>query len=62
MPFKCNLQRYSVVEGVGIWRPMLPHAKDPILAFAHTYGVPYFMVGAPLFSTLFCSQNTNTNC
>jgi tRNA(Ile)-lysidine synthase TilS/MesJ len=41
----------GVVEGVRIWRPMLPHAKDPILEFAHTYGVPYFLDTTPTWST-----------
>lgn len=34
----------GIVEGVRIWRPMLPHPKDPIIEFAHKYGVPYFLV------------------
>ena len=41
----------GVVEGVRIWRPMLPHAKDDVLTFAHAYGVPYFLDSTPMWST-----------
>mmetsp|Transcript_8200 Transcript_8200/g.20319 ORF Transcript_8200/g.20319 Transcript_8200/m.20319 type:complete len:618 (-) Transcript_8200:77-1930(-) len=46
-----GMSEEGVVEGVRIWRPMLPHAKDPILEFAHTYGVPYFLDTTPTWST-----------
>ena len=41
----------GIVEGVRIWRPMLPHIKDDVLDFAHTYGVPYFLDSTPTWST-----------
>ena len=32
----------SIVNGVPIWRPLLPHSKEEIFDFAHRFGVPYF--------------------
>jgi hypothetical protein len=39
------------VTGVLIWRPMLPHPKSDVLAYAHRYGVPYFKDSTPAWST-----------
>lgn len=41
----------STVNGVTIFRPMLPFSKTPILEYAHTYGVPYFKDTTPKWST-----------
>ena len=41
----------GVVEGVRVWRPMLPHPKSDVLDFAHAYGVPYFLDSTPTWST-----------
>ena len=46
-----GMNEEGVVEGVRIWRPMLPHSKDPVLDFAHTFGVPYFLDTTPTWST-----------
>ena len=46
-----GMNEEGVVEGVRVWRPMLPHAKAPVLDFAHTYGVPYFLDTTPKWST-----------
>jgi tRNA(Ile)-lysidine synthetase-like protein len=40
----------SKVNGVLIYRPLLPHDKAPVLAFAHRYGVPYFLDSTPSWS------------
>ena len=37
----------STVNGVSIYRPMLPFPKTAILEYAHTYGVPYFKDTTP---------------
>ena len=41
----------SVVNGVSIWRPLLPFTKEQIYGFAHRYGVPYFKDTTPHWST-----------
>jgi tRNA(Ile)-lysidine synthetase-like protein len=41
----------SVINGVTIWRPLLPHSKDVVYEFAHKYGVPYFKDTTPRWST-----------
>ena len=41
----------SSVNGVLIFRPMLPVNKDVIYTYAHTYGVPYFKDSTPKWST-----------
>lgn len=41
----------SIANNVHIWRPLLPHTKDEIYDFAHTYGVPYFKDTTPSWST-----------
>ena len=41
----------SVVNRVMIWRPMLPHPKADVYAYAHRYGVPYFKDSTPIWST-----------
>lgn len=41
----------SMVNGVMIWRPMLPHPKTLIIDYAHRYGVPYFKDSTPAWST-----------
>lgn len=46
-----GMDKRGVVEGVRIWRPMLPHNKVDVLDFAHTYGVPYFLDSTPTWST-----------
>ena len=46
-----GMREEGIVEGVRIWRPMLPHEKDDILNFAHAYGVPYFLDTTPAWST-----------
>ena len=46
-----GMSEQGIVEGVRIWRPMLPHIKDDVLDFAHTYGVPYFLDSTPTWST-----------
>jgi hypothetical protein len=35
-----GMREVGEVEGCPIWRPLLPHRKDIIYDFAHTYGVP----------------------
>ncbi|CAN0456463.1 unnamed protein product, partial [Ectocarpus sp. 12 AP-2014] len=32
----------NTVNGVRVWRPMLPFGKDVVYDFAHKFGVPYF--------------------
>ena len=46
-----GMNEEGIVEGVRIWRPMLPHSKDPVLDFAHKFGVPYFLDTTPSWST-----------
>ena len=46
-----GMREEGIVEGVRIWRPMLPHEKADVLDFAHTYGVPYFKDTTPAWST-----------
>jgi tRNA(Ile)-lysidine synthetase-like protein len=46
-----GMEETGVVEGVAIWRPMLPHSKAVVLDFAHKYGVPYFLDSTPTWST-----------
>ena len=46
-----GMREEGVVEGVRVWRPMLPHEKSDILDFAHAYGVPYFLDTTPAWST-----------
>jgi len=41
----------SAVNGVLIWRPMLPHPKSLLYDYAHRYGVPYFKDSTPGWST-----------
>ena len=41
----------STVNRVRIWRPMLPHDKADVYAYAHAYGVPYFKDTTPQWST-----------
>ncbi|KAL6072721.1 tRNA(Ile)-lysidine synthetase [Balamuthia mandrillaris] len=41
----------SVINGVSIWRPMLPHPKSDIYSFSHKYGIPYFKDTTPKWST-----------
>ena len=41
----------NVVNGVRVWRPMLPFGKDVVYDFAHTFGVPYFKDTTPSWST-----------
>ena len=41
----------SIVNSVTIWRPMLTHPKSDIFAFAHKYGIPYFLDTTPKWST-----------
>ena len=36
-----GMEEVSVVNGVPIWRPLLPYTKEAIFNFAHTYGIPY---------------------
>ena len=38
-------------DGVVIYRPLLPLEKDDVLAYAHTFGVPYFLDTTPHWST-----------
>ena len=35
-----GMRETGTVEGCMVWRPLLPHRKDIIYEFAHTYGVP----------------------
>jgi tRNA(Ile)-lysidine synthetase-like protein len=37
-----GMSESSLINGVYVWRPLLPHLKEHILEFAHKYGVPYF--------------------
>jgi tRNA(Ile)-lysidine synthetase-like protein len=46
-----GMNEEGIVEGVRVWRPMLPHPKAPVLDFAHAYGVPYFLDTTPKWST-----------
>ena len=46
-----GMREEGIVEGVRVWRPMLPHEKQDVLAFAHAYGVPYFKDTTPKWST-----------
>ena len=39
------------MNGVSIWRPLLPFTKEQIYDFAHRYGVPYFKDTTPHWST-----------
>eukprot|EP00750_Incisomonas_marina_P028891 INCI6999.2.p1 GENE.INCI6999.2~~INCI6999.2.p1 ORF type:complete len:891 (-),score=151.00 INCI6999.2:923-3496(-) len=41
----------SEISGVMIWRPLFNLTKDPVLQFAHAFGVPYFKDTTPLWST-----------
>jgi len=41
----------SHVNGVNIWRPMLPYTKQVVFDFGHRYGVPYFLDTTPRWST-----------
>lgn len=41
----------NVVNGVRVWRPMLPFDKDVVFDFAHKFGVPYFKDTTPSWST-----------
>eukprot|EP00123_Amoebidium_parasiticum_P004758 comp16043_c0_seq1/m.13527 comp16043_c0_seq1/g.13527 ORF comp16043_c0_seq1/g.13527 comp16043_c0_seq1/m.13527 type:complete len:652 (-) comp16043_c0_seq1:27-1982(-) len=41
----------SIVNGVLIWRPLLPHPKSDIFDFSHKYGIPYFKDTTPKWST-----------
>ena len=47
-----------MTNGVPIWRPLLPHTKDDVYDFAHTYGVPYFKDTTPLWSTRGKTRNS----
>jgi len=38
-------------DGVMIYRPLLPLEKDDVFAYAHTFGVPYFLDTTPHWST-----------
>eukprot|EP00962_Isochrysis_galbana_P053231 scaffold24680_cov221-Isochrysis_galbana.AAC.5 len=46
-----GISEASIVTGVLIWRPMLPHPKSDVLAYARRYGVPYFKDSTPAWST-----------
>jgi len=46
-----GMSERSTVSGVPVWRPLLSFDKCAILAFAHTYGVPYFRDTTPDWST-----------
>jgi len=39
------------VEGVTVWRPLLPLEKEAIYDYAHKFGVPYFKDTTPHWST-----------
>ncbi|CAM9733981.1 unnamed protein product [Chrysoparadoxa australica] len=41
----------GIVNGVSVWRPMLPFGKEVVLEVAHRYGVPYFKDTTPSWST-----------
>ncbi|CAM9458001.1 unnamed protein product [Ectocarpus sp. 6 AP-2014] len=41
----------NTVNGVRVWRPMLPFGKDVVYDFAHKFGVPYFKDTTPSWST-----------
>ena len=45
------MQEVSSVDGVVTWRPLLLHDKAEVLAYAHAYGVPYFLDTTPSWST-----------
>lgn len=46
-----GMKEISNIEGVNIWRPLLPITKDHIYDFAHHFGVPYFKDTTPEWST-----------
>lgn len=46
-----GMAEVSAAHGVAVWRPLLPHDKDAIFAFAHRFGVPYFRDTTPSWST-----------
>eukprot|EP01064_Diplonema_japonicum_P036684 TRINITY_DN8333_c0_g1_i1.p1 TRINITY_DN8333_c0_g1~~TRINITY_DN8333_c0_g1_i1.p1 ORF type:complete len:759 (+),score=114.67 TRINITY_DN8333_c0_g1_i1:62-2278(+) len=46
-----GMREVTLMEDVPVWRPLLPHNKDEIFNFAHTYGVPYFKDTTPSWST-----------
>ena len=46
-----GIAEVSLIDGVPIWRPMLPHPKSAIYCYAHSYGVPYFKDTTPKWST-----------
>ena len=46
-----GMKEISNIEGVEIWRPLLPITKDYIYDFAHQFGVPYFKDTTPEWST-----------
>lgn len=41
----------NTVNGVRVWRPMLPFGKAVVYDFAHKFGVPYFKDTTPSWST-----------
>ena len=45
-----GMNEIGTVENVSIYRPLLPHTKDDIFDFAHTFGVPYFKDTTPKWS------------
>uniref|UniRef100_A0A6B2KYV1 tRNA(Ile)-lysidine synthetase n=1 Tax=Arcella intermedia TaxID=1963864 RepID=A0A6B2KYV1_9EUKA len=40
----------SIIEGVKVWRPCMPHPKSVIYDFSHKYGIPYFLDTTPVWS------------
>eukprot|EP00051_Salpingoeca_urceolata_P022629 m.373159 g.373159 ORF g.373159 m.373159 type:complete len:676 (+) comp19996_c0_seq23:256-2283(+) len=40
----------STVNGVSVWRPLLPHLKRDVFDFSHKYGIPYFKDTTPKWS------------
>ena len=36
-----GMREVDTLQGVTVWRPLLPHPKADIFDFAHKYGVPY---------------------
>lgn len=47
----CVMSEESVVDGVLIWRPLLPHDKSEIWKFAYEFNVPNFLDTTPRWST-----------
>ena len=45
-----GMNEIGTVENVSIYRPLLPHTKEDIFDFAHTFGVPYFKDTTPKWS------------